>query len=308
MNDKTTSPFAGATGRNDMLFQKFVDLLPYFGFQMRPAGPADAFLRSLPDGVALACVSERELSLHVPKGRSPEGLDGAGFVPAPEVFPGRDAYAATVAFGKYGDLLEIVEFLLSGVVGAFHVGNQGCVVNEAVVRVMANASEFLNESDLAALLEQRKAHPDDAVLNNFIGKFCIELGQEGEAAGYFTDAAKAEPRFAEPYSNLGALMWRAGFKEKAFELFSEALLRQPFSLDIQDNFIGTGLELGLHARMKESLVRVESCFPEYSGLIYLNALLSLNLGNQAECKGLLNDLLQKEPEDERALSLLQELE
>lgn len=291
-----------------MLFQKFVDLLPYFGFQMRPVGDADAFCMTISPQTSLVLISDYEISLHVPRGKTPQGLEEGGFVPTKDRFEGRTSYAAVIEFKKYEDILEIVEFLLSGSTGAFHVGNQGFVLNEAIVRMMAETNGFLNETDLAGLLEERKAHPDDALLNNFIGKFCVEIGQEGDAAGYFTDAGKVEPRFAEPYSNLGALMWRAGFKDKAFELFNEALVRQPFSFDIQDNFIGTGLELGLHERMKESLTRVASCFPEYPGLLYLNALLSLNLGNQGECKGLLNDLLAKQPGDERALSLLQDLE
>lgn len=295
-----------------MLFQKFVDLLPYFGFQMRSEVTADAFSRSLPAHVSLACLSEREAVLHLRKGTPlPEELSesaGGGFKPAPGGFDGYDAYAALLSFEKYEDVLGLVEFLLSGAVGAFHVKKQGYVLDENVVRALSNASEFLNESDLQVLLERRKERPNDAHLNNFIGKFCVELGQEGDAAGYFTDAAKAEPRFAEPYSNLGALMWRAGFKDKAFDLFEDALIRQPFSLDIQDNFIGTGLELGLHERMKGAIARVTSCFPEYPGLIYLNALLSLNLGDAVQCKGLLNELLAKQPGDERALTLLQELE
>lgn len=293
-----------------MLFEKFMDLLPYFGFQPKPFPSLQAFKQVLPEGMSFAVIDGKGVSWHVAASHEKELEESltteGGFVAAPEEFAGFSHYRLVLSYDDYEDLNWLAGFLLSGLVGGFWILGRGQAFNPLLLKIGASESPW-TESDLADLRAAHDKAPNDALLNNLLGKVCDELGDPSASAGYFADAAKAVPHFAEPYSNLGALMWRTDQKERAFDLFCEALLRQPFNVDIQDNFIRTGLEANKHAAMKECLDKVEKFFPEYATLLYLKAVLTLNLGNRDGCRNILEDLLRREPEDERARQLLSEL-
>lgn len=300
-----------------MLFKKFKALLPYYGFQMKTAGSVDEFKSELLVNDAYAIVSEKSLFWYVPEVTATDlmrefqayALPIGEFETADVFEPGRRILQMPLSFSDYENVAALMEFLLSGFVRGFLVENMSFVFNPVLA---AMTSPLRSGGDQAALdceaLEREIAgHSDDAILINHLAKLQMELGQSGKAIGLFSRAATIVPHFGEPYSNMGAALWQQGEKGRAFNLFCEALLRNPFTVSIQDNFISTGLELGEFEKMSACLGSVARFFPEYGELSYLQALLLFKQGDLGESRRILSGILSLAPGDERARKLLDEV-
>lgn len=107
---------------------------------------------------------------------------------------------------------------------------------------------------------------------------------------------------------MGLLLWEKGAKERAFQMFYESMLRNPFDENLQDHFIEAGLDLGAIERMNHCISRTHEYFPGYSGLLYLEAMLLEKLGKIDECISVLEDFVDKHPDDERAKNFLHEMQ
>ncbi len=97
----------------------------------------------------------------------------------------------------------------------------------------------------------------DAFLLNLMGKlysFEKNYAMAGEA---FRKSATLSPEFGEAYSNLGTLLWGHGQKKEAFFLFTESMLRNPYTTTAQLNFFDSGYDLkeyGVMAKIVEEIL------------------------------------------------------
>ena len=90
-------------------------------------------------------------------------------------------------------------------------------------------------------------------------------------------------------------------------MFCEALMRNPYSQLIQDNFIRSGLDLADYEKMAEIINRVTMADPSFHDLLYLKALIAHSLGRSTEAKLALQQLMISEPENQQAKELYSEI-
>ncbi len=107
----------------------------------------------------------------------------------------------------------------------------------------------LEEEALRYADEILAGHSSSPKAWNLKGSIAFKKGLSAEAEKYFTRAVEADKGFGEAYSNLGALQWMAGNKEKAFGLFEKAFILSPVSGDIVTNYYTAAVSL---SRLKEA--------------------------------------------------------
>lgn len=300
-----------------MLYNRFQEILSHFGFQMREKKSAEGWQDQIGKGQSYVVLNEEKLQWSIPQEFAENNLKevkkyqfGLGdFNESSQSFENAKVYELPLKYESYAELERIVHFLLSGFVSAFSIGQHQYIFNPVVARLNSALRETSDDNRICVedLEKEIEKFSDDAILNNYLAKIYVELGDLQKAAIHFTDAGKANPSYGEAFSNLGAIMWQIGKKEEAFHLFSEALLRVPFNVDVQDNFIKTGLDLSALNQMKEKLVEVERLYPDYYDLLYLKAVLNFRLGCSDAAENDLKKLLNHNQENEKARALLEDI-
>lgn len=202
------------------------------------------------------------------------------------------------------EMRHVADFLAAGLVTAFRMGEKVFYFPDA----MTPLKSFAGTQDQQSWYESLATLTTSALAQNFAGKLAADDGRIDAAAAFFRVACELCPRFAEPYSNLGTLLWQQGHRAEAFHMFSEALHRHPYSQAIQDNFIQAGLDLADFEKMVIVLDQVRREFPRFDELLYLKALLAQSLGRRAEAIMTVQQLLTVQPQHEQARRLLGELE
>lgn len=300
-----------------MLFSNLEQLLRHFGFQWEKDENFDRFQRKAGTHKALVQIHSDHLEWSLPKDKrqaymSNYKADPYFFTVPEKIAPSDDnlvTYSISMAWKDYDELIELVEFLQSGCVDAIYMEGSGYYYPDIIAEHNSVLNTSSNQEDeIKEYIEALNRYPNNAILHNCIGKLYIQNGDFKRASSYFVNASELEPLYAEPYSNMGTLLWREGSKEKAFQLFYEGMLRNPFDEVLQDNFIMSGIDLGEVERMNHCLSRIQEYFPDYSSLLYLKAILLEKLGLDAECMAVLHDFLKRYPEDERAQNFLNEME
>lgn len=298
------------------MYDRLEQFLKHYGYQERDCDDLNSFAAQIgPRGLFVA-IEPDQLRWFVPQEQMPQILEmyrqAPFFSSEPKVLDSelenRQEMRIPMRIMTYDHFLHLVDFLQSGLVcGYFRGGKAYSYHNVILEQHLKSFSSDESDVSVEEFLKAKETDPNDAILNNYLGKLFIESGDFDKAAGCFVDSFESAPYFAEPFSNLGTILWNADEKEKAFQLFSQALIRNPFDETVQDNFIGSGIELGQIESMKNTVTEVENCYPDYDGLLYLKAILLESLNQKSEALKTIESYLERHHDDERALDLKEKL-
>lgn len=298
----------------------FSQLLKHFGFELNTETSQENVLNQLEGHQGFALIADKNVKWYVPKEKHDIYLRDYQAEPFLLVTPQKeeksalehhDCYVFNYRLVGYEHVIQLIQFIQSGLVDGFWFEERSYFFHPVIMKFNAarfDGQEVPIETQIEACLTALKEASDDVILRNYIGKLHIESGKLSDAARYFVDVCEAQPFFAEPFSNMGAIVWNSGEKEKGFHLFCEALIRNPFDETLQDNFIKSGLDLGQVDVMEKYLEKIDEYFPEYSGLLFLKSMLLEKLGCHDKSIVTLKSYLEKFPEDEHAKGILQEWE
>ncbi|MBX7148477.1 hypothetical protein K1X76_05280 [bacterium] len=139
-------------------------------------------------------------------------------------------------------------------------------------------------------------------VTNLWGKLLAFRGEISKAGECFREAVEMERNFSEPYSNLGALLWKAGKQREAFLLFCEALIKNPYSQTAQMNFFDAGYELCEYKAILTIIDHV-ACDETPIEFDHHRAICHFKLGERDKALGIVNTILEKNPVDTEALEL-----
>lgn len=298
---------------------KLKDFFKYFGYTMKPSMGMQDFVTQArlkcavdvrPD--EMLCYVRFEGSDRNAEIAKYQDLFGTTFEQTDSVLQGYICFRCQFQVRNYNEAMDLVQFLQSGVVDGF-IAEGECYAYHGLV--LSEREREYHESGLLSQSERIKTFQKvvdhgclDPILINYLGKLHAEAGDVVKASQYFVKACEVNPYFAEPFSNMGALMWHASARDKGFNLFCEALLRCPFDQNVQDNFIKSGLELGEIEKMSQILDKTREFFPEFDDLLYLKAVLLEKSGRRHDCITLLNELHSKNPDDQLVSQFLSEVQ
>ncbi len=225
---------------------------------------------------------------------------------------GYETYYSAFDIKNYEQALDLVRFLQTGLMDGFYIDHSSYMYQNLIVSEREKEMETGLQEDQSVRIQlfERALEQGcrDAILINYLGKLYADKGDIVRASRNFVLACEINPYYAEPFSNMGALMWQFDTKQKGFKLFCEALLRNPFDQGVQDNFIKSGLELGEFETMNYIIEKTCDFFPGFEDLMYLKAVLLEKIGRHQDSLTLLQDLHSKNPEDELVQKFLNEIQ
>lgn len=140
-------------------------------------------------------------------------------------------------------------------------------------------------------------------LQNQYGKLLAYAGHPAAAGKVFRECIEGAPTYSEPYSNLGTLLWRFGKRREAFVMLTEALLKCPYRVASQLNFIEAGYELEEHGNMIAVLETLVPQLPNMTELRHHLAICCHKLGKTSQAVAVLDALLTQYPADGEAVAL-----
>lgn len=302
-----------------MVFDSLKQLVRHFGFQIEIQPKLDEFVKTVLAKKSYCIIEEDRLLWYIRKDQKDRYVShyltspifGAELQEASSEHDDMVLYQISNRILDYHHAIELVVFLQSGYVDAFWLDGFSftypSILSDHNPLTMSTQDDKNLDQEILDFQKAFEEYPESAMLKNYLGKLFIEKGDVSKASENFVDACKLEPFYAEPYSNMGALMWEMDSKEKGFSLFCESMLRNPFDQVVQDNFVKAGLELQEIEAMEEILGKVNGYFPSYSSLNYLRAVLLEKLGKKEEALKILQELLKDNPDDEKITQLIQEL-
>jgi len=135
-------------------------------------------------------------------------------------------------------------------------------------------AQFVAQDEKIKVEDWLNQFKDSPFLLNFFGKILNEKGLSQESSQVFKYACSLESRFAEPYDNLGVLLWNAGAQREAFILFAEGVLKNPYIESARNNFLDAGYELREYLPMVKILTKVLDLCSEIADLHYHLALVA----------------------------------
>ena len=298
--------------------KKIINLLCHFGFQFKKSGDISEFFSDGNADKSLCVIHDSCLDWHVPlikENKYTEAYSTNGFPWSCERVEENSLknwakYNISMRVMDYDHLLALVGFLQSGCVDAIFLDGETYFFPDVLVSKFSVAHENSEElhPDISDFISGLERNPESALLHNFVGKIYLANDDIEKAAHYFVNACEKVSEFAEPYSNMGALMWNSNEKEKGFDLFCQALIRNPFDTTMQDNFIQSGIDLEKFETMLGCIDKAAEYFPDYTGLKYLRVVLLERMGRVDECRTILAEIMRDHPEDTRAQEHMSELQ
>ncbi len=267
-----------------MMFDNIISLLDHFGYQL-------VSQVQTPPSVAFCEIKEDCVLWYVPQSGSEKALED--YIAAPyfsslpekidSTHTGNTCFKIDNRVMNYEHFMNLVGFLESGLIGAFVIGDKSYIYPKIITHEYFAKGDMPenSEADLARFVTEAEKNPQSALLQNYVGKLYFARGDFNMAATHFVAAFHLQPYYAEPFCNMGTILWSTGSKEKAFELFCEALVRNPFSQTVQDNFIKAGIDLGAVDLMLKELTNIEKFYPDFEDLSYLKSSLLEKAGLDA---------------------------
>lgn len=174
------------------------------------------------------------------------------------------------------DLNRLMRFLKSGALCGFKLESghgyifpkllHDFLVSEGNARLMA-------ENRIKIEVTRQHIATHDALLVNTKGTLLCAQGDVVGAAQCFSHAVELDNHFAEPFSNMGTILWDNGKQDEAFLMFRQAFLRLPVDPDIQQNFMDAGTSLGRFAEMENCFVEVQEYHAGIEGIHHLASLM-----------------------------------
>lgn len=302
-----------------MIFSQVKSFLRYFGYDPQPCSELAICLETVKPKCFLE-IRPTELLCHVNTQSTQEinkveeirAILGTAFEKLESTHPGYETYYSAFRIANYEQALDLVKFLQTGLMDGFYIDHSSYMYQNLIVseREKEMESGLQEDQTIRIQLFERALEQGcrDAILVNYLGKLYADKGDIVKASQNFVLACEINPYFAEPFSNMGALMWQFDTKQKGFKLFCEAVLRNPFDQGVQDNFIKSGLELGDYETMNYIIEKTCDFFPGFEDLMYLKAVLLEKIGRHQDSLSLLQDLHAKNPDDELVQKFLNEIQ
>jgi tetratricopeptide (TPR) repeat protein len=135
------------------------------------------------------------------------------------------------------------------------------------------------------------------------GAIAAELNDWKAAEGYFITAKEADDDCDVAYAGLGLCAMIANQVEKAFELFSEAMRRNPENNRALLGVLQTGYPLKRYTEMERMLVAFLDLHPANLDILYSFAGVLFAQGKVQEARMEIEKILIFEPQHEHALEL-----
>ena len=145
----------------------------------------------------------------------------------------------------------------------------------------------------------------NAFLLNQWGKVLSFTNKISEAGAAFRQSVETLTAYAEPYSNLGTLLWTVGKRREAMRLFAESFLKNPHRKTIQLNFFDAAHALEEFDFMAKVIEVALISMPEMTEFRHHLAICYHHLKRTAEAKKILEEILNENPDDREARSLLE---
>lgn len=171
--------------------------------------------------------------------------------------------------------LALLPGLLAVVVSAFGQG-----ISPFQRGLSALAKNRLGEA-LAEFTLAEKDLPGDARIHNFRGIALMRLGRTGEAEKEYREAIRLDSRLADPYRNLGFLLWMGHHLTQARQLFSAALRIEPGDAYTLFDLAEIELQQGSYREALAHLNQSGLPWPQDAGFLLRLAMAELSLGHQA---------------------------
>jgi len=154
-------------------------------------------------------------------------------------------------------------------------------------------------------LTQIKSNP---FLCNLFGKLLSVEKKLNDAAVSFREAIELNRQFGEPYGNIGTIFWSVGKQKEAFQLITESLLKNPYSISAQLNFFEAGYEMREYESMIRVIESIISNVTEFSEFRHHLAICYQKTGKSAEAVDILKGIINDFPGDEDAKKILSSIE
>lgn len=173
-------------------------------------------------------------------------------------------------------LNRLMRFLKSGAVRGFVLeSGHGYVFPELLHDYLVSEGEarLMAEERIKTRVSRQQIATHDALLVNTKGTLLCARGDAVGAAQCFSHAVELDGHFAEPFSNMGTVLWDNGKQDEAFLMFRQAFLRLPMDPVIQQNFMDAGTSLGRFAEMENCFVQVQEYHAGMEGIHHLASLM-----------------------------------
>ena len=127
-----------------------------------------------------------------------------------------------------------------------------------------------NDEEAARLADRALARtPGFAPALNLQGVLAFKRGDRGNAERRFREAAKADPSWGEPVTNLGVLLWAAGEKEKSLDLLEKGFVLSPRTADLAERYHAAAVSSGFHARAEKAFRDAAERHPQNRTIAFL---------------------------------------
>lgn len=189
----------------------------------------------------------------------------------------------------------------------FLVVGDGFIAFPSVAREMQQTLKDFSEKKIKSVRDFSKEVGEQPYLLNLYGKILSFQANYSLAGECFRKAVEKMSEFAEPYANLGVLLWNGGKRREALFLFSEAFMKNPRRTAVQLNFFDAVHEM----KEYDYLVQVLNIILPEHDCVEFRLHLAIgyrHLGRLEEARKLLDNVLKQNPQDEEAKVLLLSLD
>lgn len=264
------------------LFARLPDLLPRHGFLLKGRKNLGDWNRLLEQALPHVVITENSLSWQVPYRQTQILNDVVGreefrqfhFGLNHSAVKGYTVMHSPFDFADYEKIRLLLSFLLSGAARAFRIGEDCFYFFPELLCLYLQAPKderLPHEEKIKREVDRARIAHHDPLLLNTKGMILAGSGDIVEAARCFAHAVQLNPNFAEPFSNMGVLLWDQGKRAEALQMFGRAFVRLPMNRMIADNFRDAALALGDHREMELRLTEAERHYPDYEGLARLRS-------------------------------------
>jgi len=140
-----------------------------------------------------------------------------------------------------------------------------------MLSLLGSIQEGLGNDEEAARLADRALAwtPGFAPALNLQGVLAFKRGDRDNAERRFREAAKADPSWGEPVTNLGVLLWAADEKEKSLDLLEKGFTLSPCAADLAERYHAAAVSLELHARAEKAFRDAVKRYPRNRTIVFL---------------------------------------
>jgi tetratricopeptide (TPR) repeat protein len=182
-----------------------------------------------------------------------------------------------------------------GIQAGLSRGLAGAAVLLLAALTWRQAGTFVDEETLWRTTLDR--NPDCWMACDHLGKLRLAAGQPAEAAAYFQQALRLNPRDSSAHNSLGLLAFDAGRLDEAIGHFEAAVTARPNGVEARNNLGLALVRSGQSSRAIEELQHVLAMKERYAGAHFNLGLALAQAGRAAEAASHFARAVELEPAD-----------